>query len=110
MFDRPKDLILEDVSGSKELKKLLKQRVPAAINYAHTENKLYAPLFEINDTNCYIELHKKQWIQALETCMLWYIEDEDYETCLKIKDIIHSIQSKNRPKKLIINKNGKNGE
>jgi hypothetical protein len=104
VFDNPETLLAEDVSQSKELKDLIKLHVPAAINDALIRGKTFAPVFEINDTNCYIEIHKTQWIQALETCLVWYVEDEDYEMCTHIKDMIQTIQNKTKSRSITINK------
>ena len=76
-----------------------KKEVPASIEYAIENKKTFASIFEINDSNCYIELHKNQWIQALETCILFYIEEEDYEACNKITKLIEKIKKK--PKKVV---------
>ena len=95
------DLIqAEDISKSKELKDLIKYQLPEVINDALSHNKIYASLFEINDSNCYIDIHKNYWVQSLETCLLWYVEDENYEMCTRIKDLIHKIQSKSKSNKI----------
>ena len=104
VFDSPENVIAEDVYQSKELKELVKLHVPAAINDAIIRGKTYAPIFEINDTNCYVEIHKSQWIQALETCLVWYVEDEDYEMCTHIKDMIQTIQTRAKSRNINLNK------
>ncbi len=104
IFDNPEGLIADQVAQSKELKELIKVQVPAAINDSMIRGKTYASIFEINDTSCYVELHKKDWVQALETCLVWYVEDEDYEMCTHIKDMIQTIQTKVKSKSITINK------
>jgi len=100
VFDNPHDLSPETVSESKDLKKLIKSQLSECIKFAFEANKQYASIFEINDSTYYIEIHKKNWVQALETCMLWYVEDEDYETCTKIKDLIKHIQNRGKKNKI----------
>lgn len=108
IFDTPEMVTSEDVAKSNELKELLKIHVPYAINDAIVANKIYASVFEINDTNVYLDIHKNNWIQALETCLLWYVENESYEMCVYIKDLIQAI--KNKGKGNVTIKGGKDGE
>ena len=99
LFDNPEHITAADVSQSEILKSLLKIHVPNSIEYAITNKKIYACVFEINETNEYLEIHKNHWVQALETCLLWYIEEENYEMCTHIKNIIQSLQGKNKTRK-----------
>lgn len=108
VFDNPQELSAEDVAKSETLKELLKTQVPHSINDALMQNKIYASVFEINDSSVYIDIHKSHWIGALETCLLWYIDKEDYEMCIFIKDLIKTIQNKGKGK-LTIN-DDKDGE
>lgn len=100
VFDNPHGLSPESVSESKELKNLIKSQLPEVIRLALEHGKQYASVFEINDSSFYLEIHKKNWIQALETCVIWYIEDENYETCTKIKDLIQQIKNRGRKNKI----------
>jgi hypothetical protein len=94
LFDNVHELTHEDIAKSQQLKDLLKMQVPVSVYEAHTANKQYATVFEINATDNYIEIPKKDWIPALETCIMWHLESEDYEKCSKIKEIIAEIQKK----------------
>lgn len=99
VFENIDLLKAQDIQTSEVLKDLLKKETHKAIEYALENKKTFASIFEINDSNCYIELHKNQWVQALETCILFYIEEEDYESCNKITKLIEKIKKK--PKKVI---------
>lgn len=94
LFDNPHDLTPEAVAKSEELKALIKSQIVESIKLAFDANKTYASIFEINDSSYYIEIHKKHWVQALETCMLWYVEEENYEKCKEIKELIHKINNR----------------
>ena len=94
IFENVSALAAKDIEASNILKGLLKVEVPKAIEYAIQNKKTFASIFEINDSNSYIELHKNQWISALETCILFYVEEEDYEACNKMTKLIDSIKSK----------------
>lgn len=106
VFDNPQDLTTEQVADSQELKKLIKSQAPEAIQLAFEHGKKFATVFEINDSSYYVELPKKSWVQALETCLLWYVEDEDYEMCTKIKDLVKEIQKKGNKNKLNLEASG----
>jgi hypothetical protein len=99
VFENVETLKAHDIQSSEILKTLIKNEVPKSIEYAIDNKKTFASIFEINDSNCYIELHKNQWVQALETCIIFFIEDEDYESCNKITKLIEKIKKK--PKKVV---------
>lgn len=104
IFDQPEYLKAEDVANSEILKSLLKIHVPNSIEDAIVNKKIYACVFEINDTAHYIEIHKNHWESALETCLIWYVEEENYEMCTHIKNIIQSIKDKKVKRKVSIKK------
>lgn len=106
VFDDPHGLSPEKVADSKDLKALVKSHAPEAVRLAFEHGKKFATLFEINDSTYYVELPRKSWVQALETCMLWYVEDEDYEACKRLKDLINAIQNKANKNKLNIEQGG----
>ena len=109
IFNSPELLTAKEISQSEILKALLKKHLPIAIEDALVANKIYAALFEINDSKHFIDIHKNHWIQALETCLVWYVDEEDYEMCNHIKNLIHAIHDKYKPK-LSLKKNKKDGE
>lgn len=94
IFENPEHLTAEDIIESDSLKQLLKVQIPNAIEDAIVRKKIYASIFEINDSNHYVEIHKNHWVSALETCIVWYLDDENYEMCTHIKNMIQTIQSK----------------
>lgn len=96
IFENIDNLTAQDIQSSEILKTLIKNEVPKSIEYAMDNKKTFASIFEINDSNCYIELHKNQWIQALETCVLFYIEEEDYESCNKITKLVERLKKKTK--------------
>jgi hypothetical protein len=110
LFENPRDARAEEVAKSEILKDLLKTHVPLAIENALVKKKIYASIFEINDSKQFIEIHKNNWVQALETCLIWYVEDEDYEVCNHIKNLIFSIQDKVKVNKISIQKPKSNGQ
>jgi hypothetical protein len=94
LFEDVENLSVEQIQKSEALKDLLKIQVPVAILEASQGKKQLATVFEINSTDHYIEIPKKDWVQSLETCIMWYLETEDYEKCSKLRDIIEDLQKK----------------
>lgn len=94
VFENPESLQARDLEKSALFVGLLKIQVPLAIDHAVNKNKSSAIICEINDSGCFVEIHRKYWIKALETCLLLYIEEENYEICNKIKHLIQLIKTK----------------
>jgi hypothetical protein len=103
MFPLDQDLTSSEIAESNILKNLLKTSVPTCISNAFNEKKIYACLFEINSTSHFIEIHKKDWISALETCVILYAEDEEYEKCSEVNILIKQIREKEKRPKIKIN-------
>lgn len=96
VFEGLDKLSSEEIMNSETLKELLKTQVPNAINIAMTERKIFASLFEINSTSNFIEIHRNQWVAALETVVMWHVESEDYEKCHEINELIKTVKEKHR--------------
>lgn len=94
IFDGVNQLTTEDVIASEPFNKLLKEKIPSIIEEAHKVGSVFATIFEINDSGCFIEIHRNDWIKALESCISMYVEDEDYNTCGKITALIQEIKDK----------------
>lgn len=96
MFPLDQNVSSKDIMESAILKNLLKTSVPECISNALKERKLYACIFEINDTSHFIEIHRKDWISALESCVVLHAEDEEYEKCSEINNLIKEIKEKQK--------------
>lgn len=96
IFDNIEQLSTEDIKSSNILLNLLKQEVPTAIEFAVSNKKTFATIFEINSSSSYLEIHKNYWEEALNTCLRLFLSDEEenYEMCHRISKLIDAIQSK----------------
>lgn len=94
IFDGVHDLKAEDVAKSQAFIDLLKEKVPSIIEEAYKANSVFATLFEINDSACFIEIHRNDWVNALDSCIAMYAEKEDYETCGKITALGQDIKKR----------------
>lgn len=110
IFDNIEGLTAEDISGSEILKRLLSDNVPSSIARAHSTNQQYASIFEINTSECYVEIPKSQWVQALQTVISWHSDEkvQDYEKCAELTKLIDQIKAgKKSSKKEKTNHSGK---
>ena len=110
IFDNIESLTKDHIAKSDILKDLVKNHLPSAIEEAIVEKKIYACIFEINDSGQYLEIHKNHWVQSLEACLVWYVEEENYEMCTHIKNMIQTIQKKPKPGKITVDKKKANGK
>lgn len=96
IIDNIRDLSYEDIAASESLLKLLVNEVPKCIEQAHKDKKIYASLFEINATDEYIEIHRRDWNKALNKCLDYFSDPkiEDYEKCFEIKSLMNTVSMK----------------
>ena len=76
----------------------LKQKKPQVykslvegIAEAIKENTNEVKLCEVKYANTYLTVHKDNWAGSLAKAMDFYIENEQYEVCSKIKNLITKI-------------------
>jgi hypothetical protein len=80
---------------------MIKAETPIAIEEAFRNKKTFATLFEINGMGLFIDIPKQYWIFALEQCINFMLEEERFEECIKLRDLIEEIKKpiKRIPKK-----------
>jgi sugar/nucleoside kinase (ribokinase family) len=93
-FDNLDEMRSEDLVESNVLINVLKIEVPKAINKAIKEKKTYATVFEINSFGVFVEIHKKDWISALNSCVALHIKDEEYELCGELTKTLETLIKK----------------
>jgi hypothetical protein len=94
MFGDIQLLTAERIIPTPAFKDLLKDHVFPCIKAAFKSNKMFATIFEINSSGNFIDIQKKDWVKALNVCMSWYVEDEQYAICTEISGLIKEIESK----------------
>lgn len=100
-FEPLEDIQASDLEDNKPLLDMIKKETPAAIEEAFRTKKTFATLFEINGLGLYLDIPKQYWIPALEACIRFMIEEEDFEKCVPIKNLIEEIKA---PKKKVAKK------
>lgn len=91
-FENIDDMRSEDLVESEVLVKVLKNEVPKAITKAIKEKKTYATVFEINSFGVFVEIHKKDWISALNSCIELHAKAEEYEACGELTKTIEFLK------------------
>ena len=101
VFEPWDGFVADDLLKVEQLVELVKKETPKAIKEAFENKKTFATLFQINHTEYFLDIPKSYWVDALEECIKYRIEEQRYEDCRDIKKIIDSIKtgSKTLPKK-----------
>lgn len=74
-----------------EVRKVVIEETVYAIKEGIDKNKKLISLFEIANTNCYIDLEKDKWKTTLEKAMGYFTELEDYDKCIETRDLINKL-------------------
>lgn len=62
-----------------------------AIKEGIAKKKKSINLFEVTNSEYYIELKKEQWKSSLEKALEYYLEKEEYERCAECRDLINKL-------------------
>jgi hypothetical protein len=105
-FEPLEDIQASDLLESEELINMIKTETPLAIEEAFKNKKTFATLFEISGTEMYLDIPKQYWTAALEQCIKFKLEEEKFEDCIKLRDLIEEIKKpvNTIPKKISKNK------
>jgi hypothetical protein len=100
-FEPLENIRTSDLLDNEALLNMIKKEAPIAIEEAFLNKKTFATLFEINGLGLYLDIPRNHWIPALEKCIKFKLEEEEFEDCIKLRDLIGEIQKpiKKIPKK-----------
>jgi hypothetical protein len=82
---------IESLCSNEIFTKAVFKEVVEGIRDAIKNKKSTAILFELEKSDNYLELDKKDWKQGLQICLDKFIEIEDYEKCADIKSLMDKI-------------------
>ena len=74
-----------------EIRQIVLEETITAIKEGIEKHKTSTPLFEIADSDCYIELSKDKWKPTLEHLIDYYSEKEEYDKCIEVRDLISKL-------------------
>lgn len=92
LFEPLEGIRTSDLIDNEALMVLIKKETPEAIKEAFDNKKTFATLFEINGLGLYLDIPKQYWIPALEQCIAFNLEEEKFEDCIPIKNLIDKIR------------------
>jgi hypothetical protein len=98
MFEILEDIEAADLIDNESLIGLIRAETPLAIEEAFKNKKTFATLFEINGLGYFADIPKVYWISALEQCIAFNLEQEKFEECVVLKNLIDQIRK--RPKSI----------
>lgn len=91
-FEPLEDIRTSDLLDNEALLSMIKKEVPIAIEEAFLNKKTFATLFEINGLGLYLDIPRNHWISALEQCIKFKLDEEKFEDCIKLRDLIEEIK------------------
>lgn len=74
-----------------EVKAAVINETVIAIKEGIRTNKKSISLFEIAESDCYVELKKEKWKSSLENAIEYFLESEDYNKCIECRDLIKKL-------------------
>jgi hypothetical protein len=81
----------EELTELSETKNKIYKRLVEAIQQSIDKKSEIAEIFKINETDNILLLEKNKWKNSLENAILFYTEAEDYDNCIKCRDIIKKL-------------------
>jgi len=74
-----------------EVKEVVIEEVINAIRDAIKRKKSKIELFEVANSDYYLELDKNKFKTSLETAIEYFVEKEEYDKCIECRDLINKI-------------------
>ena len=74
-----------------EVKEVVIEEVIYAIKDAIKRKKSKIELFEVANSDYYLELKKDQFKPSLEAAIEYFIEKEEYDRCIECRDLINKL-------------------
>ena len=74
-----------------EVKEVVIEEIVYAIKDAIKRKKTKIELFEVANSEYYIELKKEQFKLSLQSAINYFLEKEEYDRCIECRDLMNSI-------------------
>jgi len=82
----------EQVKSNPQVRQVVIEELVKAIKEGVNKRKKSVSLFEIHNSGMLLELERDNWKQSLENALTFYVEKEDYNKCIEVRDLIKQIQ------------------
>lgn len=66
-------------------------RIFSSIKFGVNNNLKGVVIFELGDTETYLDLMRDDWANSLNNCLFYFSKIEDYEKCLECQSLIKKI-------------------
>ena len=87
----PEGMSYDILAETPAIKQIVINETINAIKYGIDKKKKSISLFELADSEYYIELIKDKWKSSLEHALEYYIEKEEYDKCIECRDLINKL-------------------
>jgi len=87
----PEGMSYSILTETPEIKQIVIDETINAIKDGISKNKKSISLFEVADSEYYIELSKDKWKLSLEHLLEYYVEKEEYDKCIECRDLINKL-------------------
>lgn len=88
----------EEILSHYPITDLILSETPNAIKKAIINKRESAIIVEINNSGYFVELEKKWWFNALNSCLKHYEADQQFEKCNQIKEVLTLLnEQRNKP-------------
>lgn len=84
----PQGVSYDILTKTPEIQKVVIDETVFAIKDGLGKNKKSISLFEIANSEFYIELERDKWKITLEKAIEYYAQSEDYDKCIECRDLI----------------------
>jgi hypothetical protein len=74
-----------------EVKEVVIEEVIVAIREAVKRKKSSIELFEVANSDYYLQLNKDKFKPSLETALEYFLEKEEYDRCIECRDLINKL-------------------
>ena len=87
----PPGMSYDILTETPEVQKVVIDETVFAIKDGMGKNRKSIPLFEIDNSEFYIELERDKWKITLEKAIEYYAQEEDYNKCIECRDLINKL-------------------
>jgi hypothetical protein len=74
-----------------EVKEVVIEEVIVAIKDAVKRKKSNIELFEVANSGYYLQLNKDKFKSSLEKAIEYFVEKEEYDRCIEVRDLINKL-------------------
>jgi hypothetical protein len=78
----------------KQHKNIVYNRIFDSIKFGIKNKLKEVVVFELGDTEKYLDLTIDNWENSLNNCLKYFVEIEDYEKCLECQEMIKKMKEK----------------